>query len=86
MASTLPASTVNPSDPPPEYKKYRSGPSFLKRGGGSVLDDFPDLPRDREREQRDAHDLPGDDDAGRRDYGRGPSRRRLPLPGLPRRP
>lgn len=72
---------MNPSDPPPEYKKYRSGPSFLKRGGGSLLDDFPDLP---ERE-RDAHDRPADDDAGRKDFRRGP-RRRIPLPGLPRRP
>ncbi|WP_051223533.1 LCP family protein [Conexibacter woesei] len=79
---------MNPSDPPPEYKKYRSGPSFLKRGGGSVLDDFPDLPeRDRDRAgERDAHDHPGDDEPGRKDFRRAPRRRRLPLPGLPRRP
>lgn len=77
---------MNPSDPPPEYKKYRSGPSFLKRGGGSVLDDFPDLPeRERDRDGAGA----GPDDEGRRDYGRAPRTRRrhgIPLPGLPRRP
>jgi LCP family protein required for cell wall assembly len=90
MAPTLPGITLNPSDPPPEYKKYRSGPSFLKRGGGSLLDDFPDLPRDRER--ADEHYAPGDDgydDApGRKDFRRGrqSGRRRIPLPGFPRRP
>jgi LCP family protein required for cell wall assembly len=77
---------LTPSDPPPEYKKYRSGPSFLKRGGGSLLDDFPDLPRDRERHAGDDAGDDGYDDApGRKDFRRAP-RRRIPLPGFPRRP
>jgi LCP family protein required for cell wall assembly len=82
-----------PSDPP-EYKKYRSGPSFLKRGpraGESLLHDFPDAPARDERDAPGRLGAPGgpaDDDAGRKDYGRGPARRRrgIPMPGLPRRP
>jgi LCP family protein required for cell wall assembly len=71
-----------PSDPPPEYKKYRAGPAFLRRGpkpGESLLDDFQGAPA--------APPTPGapgpDADADRRVYGR---ERRVPkLPGLPKR-
>ncbi|HWH95128.1 MAG TPA: LCP family protein, partial [Baekduia sp.] len=72
-----------PSDPPPEYTKYRSAPRFLRRGprdGGSVLDDF------RDGATRPPGDVPGTgpDDDGRRDFGGGGPRRPR-LPGLPRR-
>src|SRR6185369_11893334 len=77
----------SPSDPPPEYRKYRAGPRFLRRGprdGGSLLDDL------RGGDGNGAPPLapppgagPGHegDDAGRRDYGRRAPR----VPGLPRR-
>jgi LCP family protein required for cell wall assembly len=68
-----------PSDPPPEYKKYRAGPAFLRRGpkpGEPLLDDFRDAPA--------APPAPGgpgpDADADRRVYGR--ERR---IPSLPKR-
>jgi LCP family protein required for cell wall assembly len=75
----------HPSDPPPEYKKYRSGPSFLRRGpkpGESLLDDFQSTPPDGPPPTGPDQDV---DDAGRRDYGRGPGTRRPRLPGLPTR-
>jgi LCP family protein required for cell wall assembly len=70
-----------PSDPPPEYTKYRSGPRFLRRGprpGESLADEL--------REPRSAPDG-GEDDGDRRIYGTpGAGGRRLPrLPGLPGR-
>jgi LCP family protein required for cell wall assembly len=76
----------SPSDPPPEYTKYRSGPRFLRRGprgGDSLLDDFRTGDRDggAGAPPPGGGPLPGDDDAGRRDYGRRAPR----LPGLPRR-
>jgi LCP family protein required for cell wall assembly len=73
------------SDQPPEYTKYRSGPSFLRRGpkpGESLLDDFGTA--------NEAHPpgapprgpgQDGGDGGGRRDHGR----RRPRLPGLPGR-
>jgi LCP family protein required for cell wall assembly len=70
----------HPSEPPPEYTKYRSGPSFLRRGprpGDSLLDDFRDGAQAPPRGPLG----PGDD--GRAEYGDGPRRPRLP--GLPRR-
>jgi LCP family protein required for cell wall assembly len=66
----------HPSDPPPEYTKYRSGPSFLRRGpraGESLLDDFG--------HGGDGGLPPGPDGDGRHHYGR----RRPRLPGLPGR-
>jgi LCP family protein required for cell wall assembly len=72
----------HPSDPPPEYTKYRSGPRFLRRGpkaGESLLDDFRD---DGAASPPHAAPAPGGDQDGRRDYG-GPRRPRLP--GLPTR-
>jgi LCP family protein required for cell wall assembly len=74
-----------PSDPPPEYRKYRAGPAFLRRGpkpGEPLLGDFEGV-----REAPGAPGAPGpgpDDDDDRKVYGREP--RRLPrLPGLPGR-
>jgi LCP family protein required for cell wall assembly len=76
---------LTPSDPPPEYNKYRSGPSFLKRSpraGESLLDDFPEAPAREDDRQGHAEDEPG-----RKDFRRpARPRRRIPLPGLPRRP
>jgi LCP family protein required for cell wall assembly len=65
-----------PSDPPPEYTKYRSGPGFLRRGpkpGEPLIGDLgaPAAPG------------PPADGEDRSLYG-GRARRRLPLP-LPRR-
>src|SRR4051812_10762114 len=70
-----------PSEPPPEYRKYRAGPRFLRRGpkaGESLLDELRDG-APAAAPPRPAG--PGED--GRRDDGRGPRRPRLP--GLPRR-
>jgi LCP family protein required for cell wall assembly len=79
-----------PSDPPPEYTKYRAGPGFLRRGpkpGEPLLGDF-EAPR-----EAPAAPGPEADDGDRRVYGREP--RRLPRPpgvpgrrrrGLPRGP
>ncbi|HEY6758810.1 MAG TPA: hypothetical protein VI318_04945, partial [Baekduia sp.] len=55
----------SPSDSPPEYKKYRSGPSFLRRGprpGESLLDDFRD---GGGQHGGDAPPPPGQDGGGR---------------------
>ncbi|WCB92376.1 Polyisoprenyl-teichoic acid--peptidoglycan teichoic acid transferase TagU [Baekduia alba] len=68
----------HPSDPPPEYTKYRSGPSFLRRGprpGEPLLDDFRGAPGTPPPPD-------GPDEDGRRDDGQP---RRPRLPGLPRR-
>src|SRR3954447_4587193 len=73
-----------PSDPPPEYTKYRAGPKFLRRGpkaGEPLLDDLRGGAQ--APPQGPGAPPPGAaDDDGRRDYG-GPRRPRLP--GLPRR-
>ncbi|HWI74241.1 MAG TPA: LCP family protein [Baekduia sp.] len=76
-----------PSDPDPEYKKYRAGPAFLRRGpkpGGSLLDDFRDAPGAPQTPQAPGPESDQDAD-GRRIYGREPSRRLPRLPGLPKR-
>jgi LCP family protein required for cell wall assembly len=68
----------DPSDPPPQYTKYRSGPSFLRRSpkpGESLLDDF------RDGGAAPAPAPPRPDEDGRQGYGR----RRPRLPGLPTR-
>ncbi len=76
-----------PSDPPPEYTKYRSGPGFLRRGpkpGEPLIGDLGAGPAAPPRPPRtpSGPGLPEDDD--RRVYGNRP-RRRLPF-HLPRRP
>jgi LCP family protein required for cell wall assembly len=81
----------DPSDPPPEYTKYRSGPGFLRRGpkpGEPLIGDLGDAPGAPPRGPAPPSGpglpgLPGDDD-DRRVYG-GRPRRRFPI-GLPRRP
>jgi LCP family protein required for cell wall assembly len=69
----------SPSEPPPEYTKYRSGPKFLRRSpraGGSLLDDLP--PREDGYERAEP---------GRPDAPPPPGRRRIALPfRRPRRP
>jgi LCP family protein required for cell wall assembly len=75
----------SPSDPPPEYTKYRAGPRFLRRGprgGESLLDDLRhgDGGAGAPPPAGPGHG-PEADDAGRRDYGRRAPR----LPGLPGR-
>jgi LCP family protein required for cell wall assembly len=76
-----------PSDPPPEYTKYRSGPGFLRRGpkpGEPLIGDLgvgPAAPP-RQPGAPSGRGLPEDGD--RRLYGGGRPRRRLPL-HLPRR-
>jgi LCP family protein required for cell wall assembly len=86
----------DPSDPPPEYTKYRSAPRLLRRGGraGSPVDELGDV-----RGPAGPAVAPGpatpDDGADRHLYGarrrRGlalplPGRRRPRLPGAPRGP
>jgi len=84
----------DPSDPPPEYTKYRSGPGFLRRGprpGEPLLGDLGAGPAAPPRPPEDPSgrgpDRP-EDDGDRRLHGRGPAprrRRRLPI-GIPRGP
>src|SRR4051812_13978011 len=74
----------DPSDPPPEYTKYRAGPRFLRRGpraGEPLLGDRGNgaaaPPHTRQ---------PGvEDQDGRRDYGAAGRPRAPRLPGLPGR-
>jgi LCP family protein required for cell wall assembly len=76
-----------PSDPPPEYRKYRAGPAFLRRGpkpGESLLGDFDGARVGGPGGPGSPNGPPPDDD--RRIYGREPRRPRLPgLPGRRRR-
>jgi LCP family protein required for cell wall assembly len=78
-----------PSDPPPEYTKYRSGPGFLRRGpkaGEPLIGDLRDAPPrvpGRPGGPRDPG-LPGSPNRDDRDLP--PRRRRLPLPRRPRTP
>jgi LCP family protein required for cell wall assembly len=69
----------SPSEPPPEYTKYRAGPKFLRRSprsGGSLLDDLP--PRVHDRGRADPGDAAPPE---------APARRRFGLPSWrPRRP
>jgi LCP family protein required for cell wall assembly len=73
-----------PSDPPPEYTKYRAGPRFLRRGsrgGESLLDDLRRGDGGAGAAPPAGPDAaPGSGDV-RRDYGRRAPR----LPGLPGR-
>ncbi|HEV7493560.1 LCP family protein [Baekduia sp.] len=76
-----------PSDPPPEYTKYRSGPGFLRRGpkpGEPLIGDLGAGPATPPRPPRtpSGPGLPEDDDR----RGSGPARPRWRLPfHLPRR-
>jgi LCP family protein required for cell wall assembly len=76
----------HPSDPPPDYTKYRSAPSFLRRrarGGDSLLDDLRDGARAPGAPAGPAGPAGPGDEEDRRLYGA--PRRRLPGLPLPRR-